>query len=333
MDPISQGVLGASAAQAASRPRHLLAATLCGTLAGMAPDLDALIRSDADPLLYLEYHRQFTHALIFIPFGALFCAAVLQLLVRATLSFRQTYAYCLLGYATHGLLDACTSYGTQLLWPFSSARVAWHTVSIIDPVFTAPLLVLIGLGVWRRRTGYARLALVWVAVFMLCGVVQRERAELAGTSLAAARGHDPQRLSAKPSFGNLLVWKVIYEYDGRYYVDAVRLLGKPRIIPGTSIAALQPLRDLPWLRIGMQQARDLERFRWFSDAYLALAPGRDDFVIDMRYSMLPDEVDGLWGIRFDRSAPHTAHVRFLWSREVTPATRQRLLDMILGRLD
>jgi len=36
---------------------------MLGFLSGMAPDLDILIRSSTDPLLSLEYHRQFTHFL------------------------------------------------------------------------------------------------------------------------------------------------------------------------------------------------------------------------------------------------------------------------------
>ena len=44
-------------------------------------------------------------------------------------SFGFTYLFCLLGYATHGMLDACTSYGTQLLWPFTNHRYAFNTIS------------------------------------------------------------------------------------------------------------------------------------------------------------------------------------------------------------
>ena len=40
-----------------------------GFLAGIFPDIDIFFRSNHDPLLFLEYHRQFTHSLIFIPIG------------------------------------------------------------------------------------------------------------------------------------------------------------------------------------------------------------------------------------------------------------------------
>ena len=78
MDPLSQGALGASASQSfASEPGKQRSAMLVGLLAGMAPDLDIFIRSANDPLLFLDFHRQFTHSLFFIPVGALLCALIL----------------------------------------------------------------------------------------------------------------------------------------------------------------------------------------------------------------------------------------------------------------
>lgn len=66
MDPVSQGTLGAVFAQTQGSAKYLGKAALIGALAGMAPDLDVLIRSNEDPLLFLEFHRQFTHSLLFI---------------------------------------------------------------------------------------------------------------------------------------------------------------------------------------------------------------------------------------------------------------------------
>ncbi len=128
MDPLTQGVFGSVAAQQFAKKQYFILATVLGFFSGLAPDLDILIRSDTDALLALEYHRQFTHSLFFIPFGGLLCAVFFYytLARRAGLSFKSTWLFCGLGYATHGLLDACTTYGTQLLWPFSNARFAWN---------------------------------------------------------------------------------------------------------------------------------------------------------------------------------------------------------------
>lgn len=333
MDPVTQGALGASVPQAASRKSHIVAATLCGTVGGMAPDLDSLIRSDTDPLLYLEYHRQFTHSLIFIPAGSLICAGLLYFLFgfffkRRPLSFQLTYLFCLLGYATHGLLDACTSYGTQLLWPFSTERFAWNTISIVDPLFTLPLLALVIAGVRKKSPRFAQLALCWVVIYQGFGIYQHQRVEAAGLQLAGQRGHTPLRLEVKPSFGNLLLWKVIYEVDDGYYTDAVRAAPSLTIYPGEFIPRLDVDRDLPWLDKESQQARDLERFYWFSRGYLSLDPDNPLRVIDMRYSLVPNEATGMWSIWLDKDAGKTDHVIMKQDRDTAGPRREKFGRML-----
>lgn len=328
MDPLTQGALGAVVAQACAPREQTRAAALLGGLSGMAPDLDVLIRSGSDPLLFLEYHRQFTHSLLFIPVGGLLCAAVLYPLVRRRLPFAAVFAYCVIGYATHGLLDACTSYGTQLFWPFSDYRVAWNNVSVVDPAVTIPLVAFVALSAIRHSSFAARLGVVWVVAYLTVGVAQRERAEAFGHSVARDRGHPVAGVVAKPSFGNLLLWKTVYAHGGRYYVDAVRLGWEPTPFSGESIEALDVGRDLPWLRPDTVQARDLERFRWFSDGFIAANSDDPSRVIDVRYSMLPNRIDGLWGIELDRSAPPEAHAAFFTARRMTDETRAQLFRML-----
>ncbi|MDG2304385.1 MAG: metal-dependent hydrolase [Candidatus Binatia bacterium] len=328
MDPLTQGVLGAAAAQAVAPRERTVWAGVLGGLSGMAPDLDVLIRSAEDPLLFLEYHRQFTHSLVFIPIGGLICAIVLFALVRRRMSFGSAYLYCVGGYATHGLLDACTSYGTQLFWPFSNLRIAWNNVSVIDPLVTLPLLAFVSLSTVRAAPVWARLGCVWVVLYLSLGVLQRERVESFGESVAASRGHEVVEVVAKPAFANLLLWKTIYAYEDRYYVDAARMGWRPRSFEGESVPALVPSRDLAWLDPASTQGEDLERFRWFSGGYIALDPVRGDRVIDVRYSMIPNRIEALWGIEIDPSVPPSAHARFFTSREVGPERRAEILQML-----
>ena len=293
-----------------------------GCLGGMAPDLDVLIFSTEDPLLFLEYHRQFTHSLAFIPIGALIVTTVMRRFVARELPFGQAYLFCLLGYATHGLLDACTTYGTMLLWPFSNARIAWNNVSIIDPLFTLPILTLVVLGVKNRSPQLARIAAVWGLSYLLLGVWQRDRVEEAAHQLAESRGHVPVRLEAKAGFANLLLWKTVYEAEGRYYVDAIRIGTGHTIYPGTSAEKLDVDHHFPWLETDSQQARDIERFRWFSNDYLAIDPAIGYRVIDVRYSIVPNEVDALWAIDLDPNKPPEAHIT--WQSLRRSSTEQAL---------
>jgi len=333
MDPLSQAVFGASLSQASTNDKtKQLSALLIGALAGMSPDLDVLIYSSEDPLLFLEYHRQFTHSLLFIPFGALICALLFYPFAKKKLSFSQVYLFSFLGYATHGLLDACTSYGTQLYWPFSDERVAWNIVSIIDPLFTLPILILVLLAVYTNKVCYARIAFVYAIVFLSLGLIQKQRAEDIAAAIATQRGHQNNRILVKPSFGNRHVWKIIYEYDGRYYVDAVKLLWNAEIIAGTSIAKLDLKRDYPWLLTNSQQAKDVERFRWFSNDYLSVNPQNPDMIIDVRYSFIPNNIKMMWGIELNNKIINNnkinTHVKFMINSKVSKATRKKFMDIL-----
>ncbi len=329
MDPLTQGALGGLAALGIARPEHRLRNALVGALAGLLPDADVFIRSAADPTLFLVYHRQFTHSLVFIPVGAAVAAGIGALLSRGRARWSQLYLPALLGYATHGLLDACTSYGTLLLWPFSDHRVAWRVISVVDPLFTLPLALGVVLATWRGRRALVA-TWAWVLLYLSLGVVQHHRALATAQALAAERGHQPVRAQVKPAFGNLVLWRSLYQVDGQVHVDAVRapLAGSPQVFEGGSlprydVAAVTAAQELPATTV-----HDLHRFSAFSDGWLALHPDHPTVIGDIRYAMLPHELAPIWGIDLAQTtdAGHHEFVRF---REVSDSQRRDLVAMVL----
>ena len=332
MDPLSQGVIGAVAAQQTSNRKHLIIATLLGFFTGMSADLDIFFRSSNDPLFYLEYHRQFTHSLLFIPIGSLICTIFFYFvfLQKKDITFKQTYIYSTLGYATHGFLDSSTTYGTQLFWPFTNDRVAWNIISIIDPLFTLPLLLLVFFAAIRRKKLLSYLALTWVFLYISIGLIQKERAEIVGAELAKSRGHDFISVVAKPSFANLIVWKIIYETSENYYIDAVKLGLEKKIIEGLVIDKLNVEYSFPWLDKKSQQAKDIERFRWFSNGYIALSKINPNQIIDIRYSTLPNKGDGLWGIELSPTAEIDEHIKMVTNRRSRSEAYKKLWGIIIN---
>jgi len=331
MDPVTQGAFGAVFAQLHGRKKDLAKAAVIGGLAGMTPDLDVLIRSVDDPLLALEYHRHFSHSLLFIPIGGLICSLVLYPLLgkRWGLSFLQTLLWCIIGFGTHALLDSCTSYGTQLLWPLSNTRFAWDTISIIDPLVTLPVIAFIVLSARRKVRKYAMLAVLWLAVYFGFSSYQHQRALDEGRKLAESRGHKVLSIEAKPSFANIIVWKVITETEDTYHVDAVKPQGDETVVwEGETSKKLDIDRDLPWLDRTSQQAKDIERFRWFSMGYLALDKDDPNRVVDIRYSMLPQEIKPLWGINLSQDAGSRDHIVYYNERGDGPGAMTRLWQMI-----
>lgn len=331
MDPISQGTLGAAIPASVWTAKKYRIAVLLGCLAGLAPDLDVFIQSDTDPLLFLEYHRQFTHALLFVPVGALVVAGTTFPLTRRWLRFRESYLACILGYASHGLLDSCTSYGTQLFWPFSDYRVSWDVISIMDPLFTIPLLICIVIGLVKRNRVVAWFGLGWCVLYLGFGAIQHERAIHEGRQIAEEQGHTTKLLSAKPTFANLLAWKVIYLHEGTFYIHAIRTGIDIQRCGGITATHLNTSVHYPWLDPASQQARDLERFNWFSQDYLALDPHIPGRVIDMRYTLAPNRIDGLWGIILDPNADDDQHARYVVTREASAEQSQALMDVVTGK--
>ena len=332
MDPLSHGLVGSLLPLSLTKGKKQRSAGIVGFGSALLADFDTLISSSNDPLLNLEYHRHFTHALAFVPIGGLVAAMFFWVFLRRRHSFRQIYLWAFLGYGTAGLLDACTTYGTRIFLPFVTEKISFNLISIVDPVFTLGLLGLLVWAVKQKRTGPARLGLLFMAAYLGLGGVQKGRATEMVESLAEQRGHELNTLTLKPTMGNLLVWRSIYRDGETYHIDALRpaIFGEAQVFPGGAMMAFRLGQDLPDVPADSVLAKDISRFSDFSQGHLAFDP-RDRHVIgDLRYAMLPNELNPLWGIRIDPLKPE-AHALFENFRKPDPSIGRKYLSMIFGK--
>ncbi len=302
MDPVTHVLLGAGLGYAVAGRRLGRSAALAGGLAAFVPDADIFIGSATDPLLAIEMHRGFTHALIFVPVGAAVVAALW--LTRPAWRERRRWlalwGVCALAYLSHTLLDAATSYGTQLLWPFSRTRTGWDLISIIDPIFTLALLAGLVLSLVRQTIRPVALALVFAAGYLALGGVQRGRAADAQQQLAAARGHRIERTELMPTMANQLVWRSIYVHAGNIYSDRIRTgwFSAPTVREGWHLPVVGPA-DLSPAERARDRRASFTRFAWFSEGWVARSPQDPTLLADMRYTLSAEAFDPIWGIRFN----------------------------------
>lgn len=332
MDPLSQAVLGAGLAMALAHRDRQRVACLAGAVGGLVPDLDVLIRSAQDPLLALEFHRHFTHSLAMIPFLGAAVGWALGLLTRLRAVRRDLIVFGILGTATHGLLDACTSYGTQLYWPFSNTRVAWHMIAIIDPIPTLTSLVFVVLAYVRRSPRLARVSFVFFVGYLGLCALQRERAAALLKRVIAERGHSGHRLVVLPTIFNNIVFRSLYEHGGQYYIDALRVTwtGREAVRAGTTIPVATPEALVARLPQNSPQVQDVATFSWFADGYLvSLADGS---VGDVRYAVSPESNELLWWITLHPESPQR-HVSFVVGRTFDALARSRFLNFVLHGSD
>ncbi|MEM9446583.1 MAG: metal-dependent hydrolase [Verrucomicrobiota bacterium] len=327
MDIVTQGVLGATVAQASSQKKHIRMASIIGLIAGLLADADIFIRSSEDPLLTLEYHRHFTHSIFFIPIGALIAFILLYPFFRKRLPIKTLYFYCFMGYLFSGFIDACTSYGTQLLWPLLDQRIAWCIIAIVDPIFTASLIITLIIGFKNLNTNYCRAGLIFAGFYLLLGLWQLNRAENTIEHLAAERSHTIERMIVKPTVGNILLWRSIYLFDEQFYIDAVRTGFKNQIFQGTSVEKVDINKSFPKLDKASVLYHDIKRFRKFSDGYLGFHPEKSNVIGDLRYSMSPAGEIPLWGIEMNLQNPYE-HVTYEFYRMSGKESRKEFFQML-----
>lgn len=142
MDSITQAALGAAVGHLCWHEKMGRKALVAGAFLGTLPDLDFILYPVLDEVQRLYWHRGESHSVWFLLLGSIFFGWLIE---RYSTSKQpklfQTAAGVFFILSTHVLIDLFTVYGTQLLAPISRQRYALNNMFIIDPLFTAPLLV------------------------------------------------------------------------------------------------------------------------------------------------------------------------------------------------
>jgi inner membrane protein len=330
MDILTQALLGSGVAQLGAKRSEIKIATFIGCIAGILADADIFIQSANDPLLFLAYHRHFTHAIAFIPIGALIGALVCWPFVRNKINFSRLYFFAFLGYLLSGALDAFTGYGTHLLLPFSDERVAANLISIIDPIFTLSLLVGVIGNIKFKSKKIVIYSLLFCIAYLATANIQQGRAANIQSEIAKKRGHVIEKSIVKPTLGNIVLWRSIYLYQDNYYIDAIRVgPSNDRVYQGETVKSVSLNTEFSFIDKDSQLYQDIIRFQTFSNHYVVFDPRDQSILGDVRYSMLPNSASPLWGVTIN---PNKAdeHTPYLTMRKHNAKLRQQYIDMISG---
>ncbi len=193
---------------------------------------------------------------------------------------------------THPLLDCFTAYGTQFLTPFSSLRISWHSISVVDPIYTLPFLLFVIAAARQRKSGRLRRRLNtagwWLSsVYLIFTVFNHHRvAQVMELSLAEQQIR-ASRFIVTPTIFNNILWQGIVQGQGDdYYFGRYSLLDQQR-----RFELLQPIVGQHELVKNYQDSRELRILNWFTDGYMscmALDSGRVQ-INDLRFGILGDD--------------------------------------------
>lgn len=116
MDNVTHSLTGLALSRAGLQ-RFCPRAVWLLVLAANAPDGDIIFAGQGG-FSYLQHHRGYTHSLLGAPLMAALTVLVIAGVFRERLPWLRAWLLCLLGLASHLLLDWTNSYGIRLLLPF-----------------------------------------------------------------------------------------------------------------------------------------------------------------------------------------------------------------------
>lgn len=223
MDSLTQIVLGAAVGEAVLGKKVGNKALLYGAIAGTIPDLDVIARYFVDTVTATEWHRGFSHSILFsVVFAPLFGWMVWKLHSKAGASWKDWSLLFFWGLFTHPILDAFTTWGTQLFWPFD-LRLAFQAIFVIDPLYTLPFLVLLLLTAFQRRTSfkrgrYNRLGLLMSSSYLILTLVLKGISYHYFVNGLEAQNIVYTDISVRPSPFNTILWTANIDTDDAYLI-------------------------------------------------------------------------------------------------------------------
>lgn len=211
MDSLTQIVLGAAVGEAILGKKVGNKAMLYGAIAGTIPDLDVLARYFVDTVTATEWHRGFSHSIFFsILFAPIFGWLIWKLNPKSNADWKDWSRLMFWGLFTHPVLDAFTTWGTQLFWPFKT-RLAFQNIFVIDPLYTLPFLIFLVLAMFQKRTSLKRrrlnrLGLIISSVYLVTTLLLKGIAFKQFSNALAAQGLAYEEMDIRPAPFSTVLW-------------------------------------------------------------------------------------------------------------------------------
>lgn len=223
MDSLTQIVLGAAVGEAVLGKKIGNRAMLWGAVAGTIPDLDVLARYITDTITATEIHRGFSHSIVFaILMAPLLGWSVHQIKKRTDVGWKGWSWLFFWGLFTHPLLDAFTTWGTQLFWPFQW-RLAFNSIFVIDPLYTLPFLICLLAAAFSntnttKRNRFNTWGIYISSGYLLLTVILKGIAFNTITNDLDNKKIEYTQLSTRPAPFNTIVWNANVDSKDAYLI-------------------------------------------------------------------------------------------------------------------
>ncbi|MBQ0734219.1 metal-dependent hydrolase [Aquimarina celericrescens] len=229
MDSLTQIVLGAAVGEAVLGKKVGNKAMLWGAVAGTIPDLDVVSKLFVDTVTANELHRGFSHSILFSILAApLLGWLISKLYKNKEADWKDWTKLMFLGLFTHPVLDAFTTWGTQLFWPLDY-KIAINNIFVVDPLYTVPFLVFVIIAMFYKRTHpkrkrYNSYGLYVSSSYLLITLMLQQSAK-ANFSTSLENQHiQYNEIQTRPTPLNSVLWTANIETQDSFLIGYYSLL-------------------------------------------------------------------------------------------------------------
>lgn len=275
MDSLTQIILGAAVGEALMGRKIGNKAQLIGAIAGTVPDLDVLTNLFTnDEVLKLQIHRSYSHATFIHFFLAIPFAYLCYVIFKKKYSFKEFYTLWFWGLFTHAVLDCFTTYGTQMFQPFSNYLVGFNNISVVDPLYTLPFMILLGACLFIKKENPLRYKLLKASLIVSCSYMLLTFGVKYYVHSTFEKALNEQHISYKsistsPTIFNNFLWAGIIEQDSNVIFSEYSIFQKNKQISFHSYPKNAYLTK-------EYQSPALETLLWFSQGKYMMAKGEND---------------------------------------------------------
>ncbi len=191
-----------------------------------------------------------------------------------------------LAIVTHPILDTFTTYGTQLFQPFSDYRVSFCNISVADPLYTIPLIIVLFLMSRYAKDRSIRRTLVWIglsisSLYMMFTLWNKSHVNHVFENSLIENNIEYKRYMTSPTILNNVLWFCLAEREDEYVYGFYSIFDKEDKVE------LEQIPKNYHLLAAKKDDRVIKILSWFSNGYYSVLD-RNDGVFqlnDLRFGL------------------------------------------------
>lgn len=286
MDSLTQVAVGIATAEFCLGKQIKNRSFLYGAIIATIPDLDIYVGKLFDPISAIAMHRGFSHSIFFYLLLCIPLGAILFKIEQGRVKLFQAINACFFILLTHSILDAFTTWGTQLFWPLPY-RLAVKSIFVVDIFYTIPWLICLFLVFINKDFLIRKKWLKWgfyiTTTYLIIGVFIKIYVTNKFESTLKQQNIEYTNIIVKPTFSNIILWNANVMTSDSFLLSDFSLFDK------NPITFITYKRNLD-LAISFKNEPVFNKLEQISEGWYTIQQKSDSLIFnDLRFGLLKDD--------------------------------------------